>query len=237
MQTDESVDSPTKDASDAVLPAELFPFIADALVCLKARKTLLELLCANRTMHLLCLPSLMREIVISTDRSAIREDLLPPFARDALKTGKFALVKSLVIKDPRDGNGHIRSALVNIWNGLVNLEKLEYLTPYEHVALSSLVWFLLNTSPMIPLRSMGFDTSGLAFIQPDAVSGLELPVAIRKVTMTLRGTPEQHLSLFLALDGLPILEYLGLKIWNKTLDRQILTFPKIPRCLRWAYVY
>jgi hypothetical protein len=53
------------DASGLALPPELFPFIADALAAKGHTKTLLRLLVSSRQIHMLCMPSLMREIHLS----------------------------------------------------------------------------------------------------------------------------------------------------------------------------
>jgi hypothetical protein len=78
----------------AFLPAELFPMIADSLFDARAKKTLVRLLCANRQMHLLCLPSLMRSVHLS-ERNRFTNARPLEFSRDGLGTGKFGLVKAL----------------------------------------------------------------------------------------------------------------------------------------------
>ena len=118
----------------------------------------------------------------------------------------------------------------------MKLEKLEIVTGEQNLSLQSLVLFLLRTSPP-PLLSLKLDVWLLRYIRPDAMHDMELPVALRKFSMTLHGTREQHRSIFNALDGLPSLEYLGLNLYDNQVDRQLLGFPKLLRCLRWASIY
>ena len=80
-----------------MLPPELFPAIAYALFESGARTTLLELLCTNHQIHVLCLPILYSSLEIS-DSNGFDVDRLDAFSADELKTGKFSLVKSLELE-------------------------------------------------------------------------------------------------------------------------------------------
>ena len=63
----------TADASE-VLPPELFPYIASALVRARSRKTLLNMVCASQRMFVLCFPVLMSEIDLGAPNDDELED-------------------------------------------------------------------------------------------------------------------------------------------------------------------
>lgn len=97
---DEAFDQTLEDdASEPIIPPELFPLIADAWAVSDSKRTLVNLMRASHQMLHLCLPSLMRKIEISG--SLYWEPASMPmsvaFVSDSLRTDTFALVKSLYI--------------------------------------------------------------------------------------------------------------------------------------------
>ena len=83
-----------KNASEMALLPELFPLIADVLVSLNARKTLMKLLCTSHQIHALCLSSLMRSIELSFD-AGFTGSKFAAFTKDSQGIGKFSFVRSL----------------------------------------------------------------------------------------------------------------------------------------------
>jgi len=231
------------DASDAVLPPELFPLISDALISLNARKTLLELMCSNRQHHILCLPSLMRFIDLS-ETGGFNSAKRDAFAMDSLGTNKFAYTKHLKIDHGLFSDEEM-PALVAIQNGMVNLESLD-LRDWDHglwLDLSKSLWKHLISTPTLPLRAMKFSTPDLDFVGSEDVEdvGCQLPATITDVSICLnRGQEAQQRVLFRTLADLPHLNRLELMFlfdWHEELPnfdpyREIFTFPKLLNCLR-----
>ena len=123
------------DPSD-VLPPELFPYIATALVRARSKKTLLNLICANQHTFSLCYPIFMSEIDLSAPSYVELDDLeefieglrerVTAFSVDAFRSGKFSLIKSLKLDVAyAELDNDSRSALVEIWDRSANLERLD----------------------------------------------------------------------------------------------------------------
>jgi hypothetical protein len=115
MATNETVLKP-ENASDAVLPPEIFPSISDALFGSGAKRTLLNLICAESQIYALCLPRLMRSVELSNE-NGFDADRLVAFAKDGLETGKSGHTRRLKIKNLELGNLHGTSltALASLW--------------------------------------------------------------------------------------------------------------------------
>jgi hypothetical protein len=116
----------SEDASEPVLPPELFPLIARFLARV-SKKTLLELLCSNRQIHFLCIPALMRDIDVLDFYCGGDGDHLPAFSQDALGSAKFSHVRSLDIKRSHDclQQGYLQRFLAAVWVKLTNLASLK----------------------------------------------------------------------------------------------------------------
>jgi hypothetical protein len=127
----------------AVFPAEIFPMISDALVASGAKKTAVELLCANMQTYALYLPSLLKHLDLSA-AEGFRGQRFAQFAVDALGAGrKFAHVKSLKVHSINEGD--FIGSFKALWNGLVNLESLSCVDRTQSLAVSSLAWNLASS--------------------------------------------------------------------------------------------
>ena len=220
-----------KPATTVALPLEIYALIADVLFDSDAKKTLMELLCANRSVYTICIPSLMRSLELS-ERNGFNVERLGAFSRDAIGTGKFAFVKRLIIfaKDW----GAARGSFVTIWNALVGLEILFCHDQDDDVPIASLAWSLLLKNQRLPIVKITFIPKTMKFVHLDIDHGLELPGTIGDVEIQLTtGTASQpeRLHLLRLIDNLPKLEHFGLRLNGTELDRELFTFPKLLRCL------
>jgi hypothetical protein len=213
---------------------EIYPLIADALLRLRAKGTLVDLLCANRRIHELCLPNLMKTIEL-TRLSGFNDKTLAAFNDDGLKTGKLGLVRNLCVHYSVDWrrNGHI---LASIYERATNLECLvcSDFGDYQPLPGATLAWSLLLKGA-IPIRKIIFNTARIGFVSGDA--SYELPRTLRTVKMLLMGSEDEYRTLFHLLDRLPHLEHLDLNFVeppDKTTFRTILPFKRLVLCLRRA---
>ena len=228
------------DASDSFLPAELFPLIADVMVDSKMKGTLVELLCANKQVHALCLPSLMRSIEL-LEEDEFNGERLAAFSVDGLKSGKFSHVKSLnkFLDTTFDWAAHL-STLAAICKSATNMEILHWIAPVDDDTLSRTLWFMSLAGTRAPPvnKEINF-SSDLAFLPQEliALELLDLPVTLTAVILTVEGTEREFSYLFSALDCLPRLEGFLLSITaDRRSKRAILGFPKLLSRLLSVYI-
>lgn len=97
------------------LPPELFPHIASVLARSYARKTLANLLLADKSTYDLCIPSFMRFISLIDFKDA--PEKLGAFLVDSQGTGKFAHVKELLVNGSLDYSKYWDQILA-LWNAV-----------------------------------------------------------------------------------------------------------------------
>jgi hypothetical protein len=222
------------DDGDAFLPAELFPMLADVLVRLKAKKMLVELLCANKRAYALCLPSLMRFTHMSTS-DGFNAERLTAFAVDGHASRKFAHVKGLMLRDVSLNRSTNFATLETISKSVRNVEYLFWGDASGDPTASTVLWSVLTGIHPPPISIINFGAD-LRFLTPEMIASdtLELPTTLRTIFMTAVGSEPQWTHLFRILDRLPLLEELNLALHRDPSfeSRVILGFPRLLQRLR-----
>jgi hypothetical protein len=219
-----------------VLPPELLLIIGEELLRLNAKKTLMTLLCASRRTYELCIPMLMRTVVVSL-HSGFSERRIVAFAMDSLNVGKLAHIKSLTVDD--NFLKWNASSAVTMLNGVANLEKLVC----GSYTLVPFLFAFMQKRPAFPLlRTLELDSLSCTFLSALVTDDmtLELPMALTDVALSLCGTKGQCRRLLSAVDRLPKLDRLTLYLTDRRLGpgawNGVFEFPKLMRCLKIAEV-